>query len=108
MVSDGSRRQRPSRWRVLRQGLAGAVCIGRFGRERRPGVVVVKEIWGKDGIHYDSHRHTISRFDWDGNALKPTRTLETRAKQPGWREAADEQGYHCKRDFVVFLVPEYR
>lgn len=88
--------------------IQGAVCVGRFGPEPRPSLLVLREVWGEGEVHYGAHRYTVGRYDWTGSALEPARVVTTRLQYNDWKECARALGYCCRRNFPELLVPELR
>lgn len=83
-----------------------AVCLGRFGRGRRLGVVVAKFIWGQE-IHYAPHRYDVWLYLWSGHAFELSSHRRTTRRHQSFRGALAEVGFRCRYDFRRALLPDF-
>jgi hypothetical protein len=90
-----------------RSNVQGAFCLGRFGRNRKPGILSLNFIW-KTGVHYQAHRYRCILYGWTGRTFDKAKVLETKSAHETWQDAASELGFHCRNDFVGLLLPEVR
>jgi hypothetical protein len=87
--------------------IQGAFCLGRFGKNSRPGVLALNFIW-ENGAHYSAHRYQCTFYEWTGTAFQKRSVLETNRAYESWQDAAKELGFECRWDFKGALLPNAR
>ena len=85
-----------------------AVCLGLFGKDPKPLLLVAKFIWAADEAHPVPHRYNVMKYSWNGHAFSEISKETTKLKHSAGLDALEELGYQCKEDVTETLAPDVR